>query len=102
MANSGSLVRGRLAVMALSPSGTCSEKGFEALCAWRYATPARRSRSWQRLAARLPRQTICTAAAWNFDFVCVGYKASNGALKVRLLVLLELWLGMYPLSCGSG
>jgi len=32
----------------------------------------------------------------------VIYKASNGALKVGLLVFLELWLGMYPLSCGSG
>jgi len=46
MANSGSLVRGRLAVKAILVGSTCSEKGFEALCAWRYATPARRSGSW--------------------------------------------------------
>ena len=30
------------------------------------------------------------------------YGASNDALRVRLLVFLELWLGTYPLSCGSG
>jgi len=39
--------------------------------------------------------------------VIVIYKASSGALKVGLLVFLELWLGMAdeheePLSCGSG
>ncbi|QCE03901.1 hypothetical protein DEO72_LG8g1931 [Vigna unguiculata] len=75
---------------------------FEALCVWRYASPARRSGSWQRLAARVPRQATCTTAAWNFGCVIVIYKASSGALKVSLLVFLELWLGMYPLSCGSG
>ncbi|QCD87529.1 hypothetical protein DEO72_LG3g2065 [Vigna unguiculata] len=101
MANSGSLVRGRLAVRAVLLGSTCSKKGFETLCAWRYATPARRSGSWQRLAPHVPRQAIYTTAAWNFDFVCVGYKASSGALKVGLLVFLELWLGTYPLSCGS-
>jgi len=74
---------------------------FEALGTWRYATPTRRSESWQRLAARVPRQAICTTAAWNFGFVFVIYKASSGALKVGLLVFLELWLGTYPLSCGS-
>jgi len=67
---------------------------FEALGAWRYATPARRSGSWQRLAARVPRQAICTATAWEFDLICVIYKASSGALKVGLLVFLELWLGI--------
>jgi len=36
---------------------------FKALCAWRYATPARRSGSWQRLAVRVPLQAICTVAA---------------------------------------
>jgi len=36
---------------------------FEALGAWRYATPAKRSGSWQRLTARVPRQAIYTAAA---------------------------------------
>ncbi|QCD79454.1 hypothetical protein DEO72_LG1g3095 [Vigna unguiculata] len=56
------------------------------MCAWRYTTPARRSGSWQRLAARVPRQAIYTAAA----------------LRVRLLVFLELWLGTHPMSCGSG
>jgi len=30
------------------------------------------------------------------------YKASSGALKVGLLEVLELWLGTYPLSYGSG
>ncbi|QCD86920.1 hypothetical protein DEO72_LG3g1449 [Vigna unguiculata] len=32
----------------------------------------------------------------------VFYKASGSALEVRLLEFLELWLGTYPLSCGSG
>jgi len=65
-------------------------------------TPARQSGSWQRMAARVPRQAIRTAAALNLDCVCVIYVASNGALKVGLLEFLELWLGTYPLSCGSG
>jgi len=75
---------------------------LKALGAWRYATPAKRSGCWQRLAARVPRQAIYTAAALNFDCVFVIYKASSGALKVGLLVFLELWLGTYPLSCCSG
>jgi len=54
------------------------------------------------MAARVPRQAIRTAAALNLDCVCVIYVASNGALKVGLLEFLELWLGTYPLSCGSG
>jgi len=64
-------------------------------------TPARRFGNWQRLAARVPRQAICTAAIWNFGFGFVIYKASSGALRVGLLVFLELWLRTYPLSCGS-
>jgi len=75
---------------------------FKALCAWRYATPARRSGSLQRLAARVPRQAIYTAAALSFIYEFVIYSASSDALRVRLLVFLELWIGMYPLSCGSG
>jgi len=47
-------------------------------------------------------QAICTAAAWNCGFVLVIYNATSGALKVGLLVFLELWLRTYPLSCGSG
>ncbi|QCE04524.1 hypothetical protein DEO72_LG8g2560 [Vigna unguiculata] len=85
---------------AVVPSGTCPPLGdlAAALGAWRYVSPARRSRSWQRLAARVPRQAIRTAAALNLDCVCVIYVASNGALKVGLLEFLELWLG----TCGSG
>jgi len=41
---------------------------FEVLCAWQYATPARRSGSWQRLAARVPRQATYTAAALSFNY----------------------------------
>jgi len=92
----------RLAARAVPPGGTYSKESFVALCAWRYAAPARRSGSWQRLATRVPRQAIHTAAALNLDCVCVIYVASNGALKVGLLEFLELWLGMYSLSCGSG
>jgi len=75
---------------------------FEALCAWRYATPARRSGSWQRLAACVPRQAIYTAATWSFIYEFVIYRASSDALRVSLLMFLELWLGTYLLSCGSG
>ncbi|QCD86086.1 hypothetical protein DEO72_LG3g607 [Vigna unguiculata] len=53
-----------------------------AQCAWRYAATARRSESSEHLAARVPRQAICTAAAWDFGFVFVIYKMSSGALKV--------------------
>jgi len=65
-------------------------------------TPARRSGSWQRLAARVPRQASYTAATLSSNGVSVIYNVSSDALKVGLLVLLELWLGTYPLSCGSG
>jgi len=53
----------RLAAEAVPPGGRCCERNLKALCAWRYETPVRRSGSWQRLAARVPRQAICTAAA---------------------------------------
>ena len=92
----------RLAAGVVPPGGTCSEGNFMALCSWRYATPARRSGSWQRLAARVPRQAIYTTAALSFDYELVIYSASSDALRVGLLVFLELWLGTYPLSCGSG
>jgi len=120
----------RLAAGVAPPDGTCSEGNFMVLCAWWYATPARRSGSWQRLAARVPRQAIYTAAALSFDYELVIYSASSDALGVGLLVFLELWLGIgvkrvvflelwlgitslelwlgmadeheEPLSCGSG
>jgi len=75
---------------------------FEALGTSRYVTPARRSGSWQCLAARVPRQAIFTVAALSFDYVSVIYSASSDALKVGLLVFLELWLETYPLCCDSG
>jgi len=75
---------------------------LEALGAWWYVSPARRSGSWQRLAARVPRQTIYTAATLSFDYDFVIYSASRDALRVRLLVFLELWLRTHPMSCGSG
>ncbi|QCD95948.1 hypothetical protein DEO72_LG6g646 [Vigna unguiculata] len=37
------------------PDGRDGKRKNKALCAWRYATPARRSGSWQRVAARVPR-----------------------------------------------
>jgi len=75
---------------------------YGALGAWRHVSPARRSGSWQRLAVRVPRQAIYTVAALSFDYEFVIYSVSRDALRVRLLVFLELWLGTYPLSCGSG
>jgi len=75
----------RLAMRGISPGGSESNSGvctigawrwgltrqvvavksvcFEALCAWRYATPVRRSGRWQRLATRVSHQAIRTAAA---------------------------------------
>jgi len=58
----------RLATKVVPPGGRDGERKSKALCAWRYATPARRSGSWQRLAARVPRQAIYTAAALSFDY----------------------------------
>jgi len=75
---------------------------LEVLGAWRHVSPARRSGSWQRLVVRVPRQVIYTAATLSFDYEFVIYSAFSDALRVRLLVFLELWLGTYPLSCGSG
>jgi len=91
-----------LAAGAVPPDGRCGERNYKALCAWRYVTLARRSGSWQHLAIRVTRQAICTAAALNFDYVFVIYEVFSGALKVELLVFLELLLRTYPLSCGSG
>jgi len=56
-----------------------------ALGAWRHVSPARRSGSWQRLAARVPRQAIYTTAALGFDYELVIYSVSSDALRVRLL-----------------
>ena len=81
---------------------TTGFEGFEALGAWQYVSPARRSGSWQRLAVRVPRHAIYTAAALSFDYEFMIYSAFSDALRVRLLVFLDLWLGTYPLSCGSG
>jgi len=55
--------------------------------AWRYVSPARRF--------------YCSSIGV-VDSVGVIYEAFGDASKVRLLVFLELWLGTYPLSCGSG
>ena len=76
--------------------------GSEALGAWRYASPARRSGSELRVASRVPCQVILLLYLQVVDSVCVIYKAFGDAPKVGLLVFLELWLRTYPLSCGSG
>jgi len=60
-----SLTRGALRTKGYRQAVSGCRECFEALSAWRYVTPARRSGSWQRLAARAPRQMICTVAAWN-------------------------------------
>ncbi|QCE03769.1 hypothetical protein DEO72_LG8g1795 [Vigna unguiculata] len=69
----------------------------------------RRSGSWQRLAARVPRQAIYTAAALSFVYEFVIYGVKHVVfLELWLgIASLELWLGMAdeheePLSCGSG
>jgi len=79
-------------VRVVLPSGTCNEDGPEALCSWRYASPARRSGSWQRVAARVPRQVILLLQHWFVRSVYVIYKAFDDASKVKLLG---------SLSCGS-
>jgi len=96
-----------------------SQRGLRAWCAWRQewlrpAVPTARgilwrcapggtrhppgglgAGSWQRLAARVPRQAIYTATALSFDYEFVIYSASSDALRVGLLVFLELWLVTY-------
>jgi len=64
----------RLAVRAVPPSGVGSFGVSKALCAWRYASPARRFGSWQRLAVRVPRQAILLLYFWVAGFACVIYK----------------------------
>jgi len=59
---------------------------------WKLAAPG----------STFPCQAIYTAAALSFDYEFVIYSAFSDALRVRLLLFLELWLGTYPLSCGSG
>ena len=61
--------------------------GLEAGNAWQYVSPARRF--------------YCNSIGV-VDSVGVIYEAFGDASKVGLLVFLELWLGMYPLSCGLG
>jgi len=63
---------------------------YEALGAWRYASLARRSGSWQRLAICVPRQAILQMQCLVAGFVGVIYKVSGDASKVGLLVFLEL------------
>jgi len=41
----------------------------EALSAWRYASPARQSGSWQRLAVRVTRQVILLLQPWVVGFL---------------------------------
>jgi len=69
--------------------------GSEVLGAWQYVFPARRFGSLLRRAI-LVRQK-CFAC-----FGCACLQGFSDTLKVGLLVFPELWLRMYPLSCGSG
>ena len=71
-----------------APGGTRHPLGgLGADSAWRYVSPARR---------------FVLLQLGNFGCEIVIYKTSSSALKVGLLVFLELWLGTYPLSCDSG
>ena len=66
----------------MAPGSTCpSPGGLEAGSTW---------------------QAIYATAALSLDYEFVVYSASSDALRVGLLVFLELGLGTYPLSCGSG
>jgi len=51
-------------------------------------SPARRSRSGQRLAVRVPRQVILLLQFWVAGSAGVIYKAFSDALKVGLMVFL--------------
>jgi len=65
--------------------------------------PSKRSGSAQCLVVRVPRQVIFTTSVLVFLILDVrDLQSFSDALKVGLLVFLELWLGKYPLSCGSG
>jgi len=62
-------------VRVFPPGDTCSKDELEALCAWRYESPAKRSGSWQRLAVRVPCQVILLLQPWVVGSVGVIYKA---------------------------
>jgi len=92
----------RLAVKVVPPGDVYISGVSEALSAWWYTSPARQSGSmcvWQ-LVCSVRRYwwsksaLLVIGCAWSTSFGDVS--------EVGLLVLLELWLGMYPLSCGSG
>ncbi|QCE14812.1 hypothetical protein DEO72_LG11g1818 [Vigna unguiculata] len=78
MANSGSLVHGCLAVRAVSPGGTCNEKGFEALCTWRGTLNQTQSYSSIN---RLAGDTCCQALPAPRPPGGVAYRQAHSASK---------------------
>jgi len=73
----------------------------KALSAWRYVSPAKRSGSGSVWWYVSPARRFYCSSIGVLDSVSVIYKAYGDASKVGLLMFLELWLGTYPLSCGS-
>jgi len=64
----------------------------EALRAWQYASPAKRSKSGQRLALRDLRQAILSSNIGVLTLDVRDLQCFNDTLKVGLLVFLELRL----------
>jgi len=76
---------------------------MRALGTWRYVSSARRSRNECRLAAQKQCQAIMQRPNLCWHVLDVRDLQGFGDIsKVGLLVFLELCLGTYPLSCGSG
>ena len=120
----GSGSRWRLAVRRGALGGVCSLANTKARSTWRhrkfrqvivaavvktkalsvrrYVSPAKRSGSDSACRYVSPARRFYCSNISVLDFVGVIYKAYGDASKVGLLVFLELWLGTYSLSCGSG
>jgi len=77
-----------LAVRSVLPGDNYRHGHQRSVCVWRYVSPARRSRSGQRLAVRVPRQVILLLQFWVAGSAGVIYKAFSDALKVGLMVFL--------------
>ena len=92
----------RLAMETVPPGGSC--RSCDLWGAWRLAARVPRQAVWKLAApggtCPPPGELYCCSLSFECEFVI--YSASSDALRVRLLVFLELWLGRYPLSCGSG
>jgi len=91
-----------LAVRVVLPGDTYKNSSIRGAWRLKARVPRQAVWKWQRLAVCVPRQATLLLQPSVVDSVGVIYKAFGDTSKVGLLVGFELWLGTYPLSCGSG